>query len=173
MAISTVIAGAYTSTLAAAAMGFTQDGFTISRVNHQEEINQTDLYAKTLIDTIYQGGDTFVQTIARVMSVASHVAFWPFIAASGTYSDVGTLWTAAAPIATLGSGKALSLVLTVVANTPAASAADPTSLTASKALIAPGYNTDILFSSRSRTVPIRFVCLPTDTAGTGTSFTAT
>ena len=179
MAISTVVAGAYTSTLLSLALGFTQDGFSIQRVNHQEEINQSDIYGRTLLDAVYMGADTYIQTTCRTSTQGSRSAFWPFIAFAGTWTELGQIYSTAHPIGTLAtSNSTASLALTAVANTPAATTADPATLTASKCALAPNFNGELLLSSRARSIPIRFALYPTDAGGsvvptTGTVFTAT
>lgn len=143
----------------------TRNGFTLSAENKVEVINQTDLYGDTIIDLVYRGRDTYLQWVAKVWQNANPTLWWPWGA------TIGTIWTAAAPIARLGSSVAQSLVLTSVANTPAAAA--PASLTASKAIIAPNFNAELSFDSRCRDVPMRMLCLPTDSTGTGTSVSVT
>ena len=179
MAISTVVAGAYTSTWAGTALGFTQDGFSVQRVNHQEEINQSDIYGRTLLDAVYMGADTYIQTTCRTSNSGSRGASWPWGGAA-TWSGLGTIYTTALPIGILGTNASISgsIVLTAVANTPAATTADPATLTASKGAVAPNFNMELLLSSRARSIPIRFALYPTDAGGTvvpttGTVFTAT
>lgn len=65
-------------------------------------------------------------------------------------------------IARLASNLAMSMVLTAVAGTPAASS--PASLTAPRTIIEPGFNIGLLFNSKLRQVPVRFVNLPNDSA---------
>lgn len=158
MAIETVVAGAYTGTWNSIAIGMTRNGFTLSAEGKQEVINQTDLYGDTIIDLVYRGRDTYLEWVAKVWRNASPTLWWPWGA------TIGTIWTVAAPIARLGSAVAQSLVLTAVANTPAAS--KPATLTASKAILAPGFNASLLFDSRCRDVPLRMLALPTDDAVT-------
>lgn len=137
--------------------GFTQNGYTLSRENHQELINESDLYGETIIDTVYRGGDTFIQFISRVYKAGSLTPWWPWGA------NIGELWNTVGvtPISRLGSVVASgfsAFVLTAVVATPAA--ASPATLTAPLAILAPGYNTELLFDSRARNVPIRLLCLP-------------
>jgi hypothetical protein len=157
------VAGAYTATYAAADVGFTQDGYKLSRENKVEVINKTDLYGDTIIDMVYRGGDTFIQFLSRVYKQGSITPWWPW----GV--DIGTIWDTNAPappvadipqggpIAMLASSIASAFIMTAVANTPAAAA--PATLSA-VAILAPGYNTELLFDSRCRNVPIRLLLLP-------------
>jgi len=72
---------------------------------------------------------------------------------------VYTMHTTAAPAGRLASDIAKALVLTAVANTPAA-AGGPATLTGAKAIIAPGFNTKQLFESRLRKIPVKMQFLP-------------
>jgi hypothetical protein len=82
---------------------------------------------------------------------ATIVAAWP-------WGSLGTMGT----IARLASNIASSLVLSAVAGTPAAGT--PASLTAARSIIEPGHNLSLLFNSKLRKVPARFVNLPSDSA---------
>ena len=46
-------------------------------------------------------------------------------------------------------------------------------LTASKSILAPDYNAELLFAPSARNVPIRLALLPSETGGTVTAFALT
>lgn len=143
------------ATYAGVNTGFTQSGYTLSRENKVELINESDLYGDTIIDMVYRGGDTFVTFLSRVYKAGSITPWWPW---ADTFPDnIGALWDAGSPIAQLASSVASLFSMTAVAATPAV--ASPATLTG-KAILAPGYNTELLFDSRCRNVPIRLLFIP-------------
>lgn len=106
-----------------------------------------------------------IETECRVYSTATKAALWVWA------STFGNTYAAATPIAQLASGLSASLVLTTVANTSAAT--NPASLTASKSILSPDQNFQVIFNSVDRTVPLRWDVLTTDSAGTGSLFATT
>lgn len=122
---------------------------TLECVNHAEVVNNTDAYGKTTIDAIYQGGDWFAQMTCIEYRAGSIGAVWPF-GQLGVLGVIGRLYYASI---------ASSLVLTAIAGTPAA--ASPATLTATKAVIAPGFSSRWLFGPTLRKIPLRFQLLPT------------
>lgn len=165
MAISTVIAGAYGTTYNSVSVGMTVDGFRLSITSKAEQIDKSDTYGDTLLDLVYRGGNYFVDFTCRIYAAGATTPFWPW------GSTIGTICTSAAPIGRLGTAVASSLVMTATASTPAA--ATPATLTASKSILAPDYNAELLFDSRARNVPIRLALLPSETTGTVTVFALT
>jgi hypothetical protein len=165
MAIVAPVAGAYTGTWNAVALNYTRQGFNIGMVQKAERVEETDLYGETLIELIYRGAAVTVDTICKVYANALRAVFWPW---TGT---LGAVYTAALPIAQLGSAQTAALVLTSVANTPAAST--PATLTVGKAILSPGQNMAIIFNSMLREVPMRWDALLSDAAGTGSLFACT
>jgi hypothetical protein len=84
-------------------------------------------------------------------AAGARAAFWPYNASFGVLGQAGVL----------ASTYAAALVMTAVAGTNAT----PASLTFNKAVIAPGFSTRLLFGSRLRNVPIRFLMLPYEATG--------
>ena len=164
MALDTLIAGAYTATFNAVSVGITRQGFELSMTGKHEMIDESDAFGLTTIDTVYRGGDCFLQWTSRAYKAGSYAPFWPFGA-------LGVISTTAAPISRLGSSIAQATVLTAVANTPAAAA--PATLTASLAILAPNFDGKLLFDSRLREVPVRQQLLPSLSSGTLSWFTTT
>lgn len=133
---------------------------TLEGVNKQEPIGRTDAYGDTTIDTIYKGGDWFASMTCMEYKAGPIAALWPF----GTLGLMGV-------IGRLGYGISTALVLTAIAGTPAASS--PASLTATRAILAPGFNTRLLFGPKLRTVPLRFQLLPYLVGGTSPGWFST
>lgn len=155
-----IIAGAYTSTWNSVATLFTMNGFRLGVDWKSELINQSDIFGETLIDAIFRGADVQISWENRVYAAGSTGPFWPW--GGGT---MGKIFTPAIPISYTARSLAQALVLTAVANTPAASS--PTSLTASKALLSPQFRAELLFDSKARSVPISMQLYPYEGGTTG------
>lgn len=158
----TIIAGPYTGTYNAVDVGFTLDGFKYSNDYAAEMINQTDLFGEMLIDMIYRGGNARLSYTSRSYKAGSIGPFWP-------WGALYTMFTTAAPIARTARSVAQAFVLTSVANTPAA--ATPATLTATKAILAPNTQGELLFDSKIRQVPVSLLLLPYEGAS-GTAIVA-
>jgi hypothetical protein len=164
MAIESPVAGHYTGTYNAVGVGYTTNGFELEQTVKQEVINDTDAYGESTIDWIYRGGDCYLMWASKVYKAGSIAPFWP-------WGALGVMLTSAAPMGRLASAVATAMVLSAVANTPAAST--PASLTASKSLLAPNQSGKLLYTSKLREVPVRLQILPTEASGTVTWFTMT
>lgn len=149
MPLATIIAGRYSATWNALACGLCKDdGFRLIESPKEQQINRTDAYAQTLVETVYQGVDwSAVFTLIEWGAAAIPTIMSPW----GTFGTIGT-------IATLGSAHAKPLVLTSTAGTPAATA--PATLTAMLAKLSQQANVEINFTSAGREVPIRLDLLP-------------
>lgn len=161
MAVDTFVAGAYTSTYNAVAVGIQKEGFELQKEFRGEEIAESDVFGESLIDFIHRGMRVYLQFEGLAYKAGSITPFWPW----GALGLVGV-------VARLASNVAAAHVLTATAGTPAA--ASPATLTASKAILAPNNPASLLFNSKLRTVPIRLALLLYDTgAGAYGCFTTT
>ena len=151
MALGTFVGGRYSSTLNSVDLGLTRDGYTLVIVPKGEMVAQSDAYAQTLLDYFFAGCDASVVLDSLEYKAGPIAAIWPW----GTIGAMGI-------IARLASAIATSLVLSSTSGTPAASS--PATLTATRAIIAPGTNISLLYTSKLRMVPIRFDLLPSDSA---------
>ncbi len=147
MPLGTFVVGAYTGTFDSVALGITDEGYELSWEPRLEAIQKSDVYGDAMIDTIYRGVDYFCQTEFMEYKAGP-------IDAALTFAALGVVGV----IGRLGSNEAEPLVLTATTGTPAAAA--PASLTAPLAILAPGSNPRMQFNSRLRTIPVRFVLLP-------------
>lgn len=158
-----MLAGAYTVTYNGTGVGiFEGDGGvpTIVATYHSEPVANTDKYGKKLITAFHLGSDwEFMGTILE-WKAGSKAALFPF----GTLGIDGV-------IARDYYDLASALVMTAVTGTPAATAADPATLTASKAIVPPGFSTRIPFGPTLRKFPLRLALLPT--GGSAGNFTLT
>ena len=168
MSIASVIAGAYTGTWNSVALNYTRRGFNLNFRQMEERIEETDLYGRSFIDAIYQGGGVTVDTICRVWGVGPAAALWPWT------GSMGEIYNSTFPIAQNARSVAKALILTGVANTPATtdtaqSTAQINTFTASLTMIAPE-QLQVVLNSQGREAPLRFDLLVSDSAGTGTLF---
>lgn len=170
MALAFFVAGAYTSTYNAVAIGPTDSGFEINHEVKQENIDRSDVYGETLLDYVWRGGNVTCDFTTKTVGTgagnySNMTILWPFGATPYT------LMAAATPIGRLASAIASAFVMTSTANTPAA--ATPASITSPSAIIAPSYNTKLLYDSRLRQLPLRLQFLPTLNTGVITFATTT
>lgn len=169
MSILQVVSGPFDATYAGAVMGFTRRGFDVQFMNHAEPINETDTYARSLLDAVHQGGDCTIHAIYRIWSQAVADMMNPF---SKTNASLGEL-DGGVSIGDLYSNLADELILDAVLGTPAA-ASFPSSITAEKAIIAPNSGVSFTLTSMAREVPIALALLPYGPdAGPNTWFTMT
>ena len=165
MPLGEFVAGRYSATYDSANVGVTKDpGYELQQGSKAEMIDDTDAWAKSLIDWVYQGGDVNLQFTSREYLSGALTAFWP-------YGSLGVMATTAAPIGRLASDLAKAMVLTAAANTPAA--AKPATLTGSLALLAPNFDARLLFYPKLREVPVRLALLPSVSTGTARWFSTT
>lgn len=143
-----------------------RQGYELEVTPKFELIDESDAYGMSVIDAIQRGADVFVQWNSREYKAGPIAAVWGSL--TGT---AGQLATTAAPIGRLASDMSQALVLTSTANTPAASV--PATLTATKALVANGWSTKLLFDSRLREVPMRMQFYPYTSGGGVVWFTQT
>ncbi len=101
-------------------INLTEDGWR-SRIRIlEEEISRSDAYGRSLIDTVFQGcrgvvTTTFIEWRASMLKMS-----YPWVVVAPLGSTKWIVVNATAAMGRLGSDNAGSLVLTAVANTPAA-----------------------------------------------------
>lgn len=151
-----IIAGQYTVTYNAVATGifFGDDGMpTVSQAIAAQMIDRTDAWGDTAIDGIYRGGNWFFNGVFLEYRSGTKSLFWPPHATIGRLGVIGRrLFDMSA-----------ALVMTAIAGTPAS--AEPATLTASKAILDPGFTSSLKFGPMTRVVPIRLRLFPYDTGG--------
>lgn len=155
-----IIAGPYLGSYNAVNLGFTVEGYRYSYEWFAENIEQSDLYGRTLIDMIFLGGNASISYRSRTYSAAD-------LGPPSPWGPLGVLFTAARPISQTARSAAKAFILTATANTPAA--ATPATLTAALAILAPQSRVELLFDSKSREVPVTLNLLPYESAVDGTA----
>lgn len=152
----TLIAGGYTATYGGTALGmFEGDGGlpTLQHSNAAEEIRNTSVYGKSMIDGVYQGANWNMSMTCMEYKSGPLAAFWPYNATLGQMGTIGVLLYSLAA----------AVVLTAIAGTSAA--ATPATLTASKCILQVGFLPQILYGPRLRTLALRFQLLPYTSGG--------
>lgn len=161
-----LIAGAYTASFGGSALGLFEGDAGLPVMEHSmvaEDVGNTSLYGKTVIDSLQQGGNVFFAfTCLEAYLSAVKSAFWPY------HSTLGRL---PAAMGALLYDSSAALVLTAVAGTPAATS--PATVTSSKCILAPGFNTRWVFGPTLRKVPIRLRAYPYSSGGNSCWWTVT
>lgn len=160
----TFIAGEYTVSFNSVSLGILEGDSGLPSLEHTmaaEMIANTSSFGKTPLDGIFQGGSYFMPMTCLEYKAGPISAFWPY---HGTLGRIGT-------IGTLLYAMSSALVLTATAGTPAASS--PATLTASRAFLAQGFASRIIFGPTLRKVPLRFQLLPFTSGGNPVVFTTT
>lgn len=155
MALGEFLAGRYSGAYNAQDVGATRQGYDLELQPKEEVLNESDVWGLSTFDWIIRGADWFLQYESIEYKAGSLACF---LTPYGGSANMGLLMNAALPIGRRASDTALALVLTDTDGTPAAT--KPATLTAPKALLAPGYPVHILFDSRLRKVPVRLQFLP-------------
>jgi hypothetical protein len=175
VALDTFVAGRMSATYNANDVGITRDGYGLTLDTEAEDIGETDAWGLSVIDSVYRGGNCFLQFTSVAYKTGSLQAFWPYGGALAGPGVLGVLHDAnqATPlaIAQLASNIAKAFVLTATAGTPAAAA--PATLTATFALLARNAQGVLRFSSKLRDVPVRLRCYPFTSGGITRFFTTT
>ncbi len=159
---SSLVAGAYTSAYTPAsgspnALGITRDGWIPTFAIHEDRVEKSDQYGNSLIEKFYLGARAGLScTFMEWNSFVTGMLF-PYSTFVSTGAGKFIVANAASPIGQAASSKAGSLVLTVVANTPAA--AKPATVT--YGLISPVNERDMswTYDARHRTMSASFECL--------------
>lgn len=144
------IAGRYTATWNALAIGQTADGIRLTHSLFSQLITG-DGYASSPQDAVHQGAEASVQmNLIEYDTAALQTIKWPVSATKWNMGVVGQTH--------VGSALAKELILTAVANTPAA--ATPATITAAKTILHEGFPVEVLFAPALRTIPIRLRIYP-------------
>jgi hypothetical protein len=151
-----ILAGEYTLSYNAIALGIFEGDAglpTLMQTNKGEMVAKTSKYGMSTLDGFYQGADWFAQFTCMEYLAGTLAAWWPFNPVRGVMGIIARrYYDMSAP-----------LVLTAVAGTPAAG--NPNTLTAARAILAQGYNTQLLYGPTLRKLPIRQQLFPYNVGG--------
>ncbi len=165
MALGVFAAGPYsalatTPTQSAGAVGLLQDGWTVEWTILEEELDKTDAYARTLIETFHQGLRCFINAIFHEWKAVELRLLTPYanmLPVAATRMDAGIPGTQ-------GSDQASSIVLTALAGTPAATVG-PVTATFPKVKQSGNVNVNALFGPEKRQTPYRGHIFPLYSSG--------
>lgn len=161
-----VVSGPYTGDYNSVDLGVQVEGYRLALEYLGKPINQTDLYGETMIDFVKMGLNGRIQWRSWKYDPQAAGPLTPF----GTV--FGQVLAAANPMGASARNAAAALTLTAVANTPTATT--PASLTASKAILAPGTTVERLFGTEPTQTPITMQLLPYEsTSNVASLFTTT
>lgn len=142
------VAGPYTGTYNSLSLGITEEGFDLDQVFFQEIVRGDNLGSGAQ-DGVYRAGDAFISFVGEEFNLIRTSAVINPYAALGVIGQVGRLAT----------DLAMNITLTVVAGTPAA-ALGFASLSATKSILAEGFNLKTTLSTRLRKSPLRLQLFP-------------
>jgi hypothetical protein len=154
----TFIVGQYTVMWNSTALGIMQGEQGQPTLEYQPKgkpIQSSDAWGQTTIDVIYLGADVFMSFTCMEYEAGTQAAWWPW-GSLGILGVIGRLYF---------DDLAQTLLLTDVTGTPAETF--PATFTANKAILAEGFNTQLLFGPDLRVLPIRQRLLPYDTDSMG------
>jgi hypothetical protein len=149
------ISGPYLSTFNALPMGTqNDDGFNLSVQYQGQEINATDAYGLTLVESIWRGMNWRVRLRGLEANKTGLLALLQMFGQSGANTTLTPQLTA---IGDRWSNYCKTLLLTAILGNPPTM---PQTLTALSAGLAPGQTTDMLLTSKMREIPLELILLP-------------
>jgi hypothetical protein len=161
-----IIAGPYSATYNAKALGNTQQGFTLSHEFFKQLIT-ADATGDAPVDAIYRGRAQFCEfELIEATSAGVADLIDPYADVLGTPLTMGTIgkfdvgWASGAGC----TGLTKSLVLTKISG----SCATPTTVTLPLSILAEGYPVRLLHGTGLRSVPIRLRIYPSAAGVFGT-----
>lgn len=167
MGLGTFVPGVFAGTYNGTTLGLTtSEGWRLKWRDSVKKINDTNAYGDTLIDGIYRGkqGVQLLVTVKEWNSIVK-AAIWPWSVPATPVFD-GKL----GQIGQLMSDAAKAIVLTPEANSPAATVGSNT-FTASKAILSPDNDIELLMGPDERDIPLLFDLLLYDDTGVKRFFT--
>jgi hypothetical protein len=145
-------------------LGQVNGGITIEHFMNKQLITG-DNYGQTPQDAVNQGAECFMEFVCMEYdNNALHLAMWPYqtdLATPPAHAPYGTLGVTGQT--DVGSGMATNLVLTAVTGTPARpviASGTPSSITATRAVLAEGFPVRLLYAPALREIPLRFRLYP-------------
>lgn len=145
-----LICGGYTLSWHSNPLGMFEGDSGLPQLEHStaaEEIGNTSVYGRSVIDGIYLGANWFATMTCLEYITGTKDAFWP-------YATMGRMGT----IGVLQFSISQALVMTAISGTSASST--PATLTATNTLLANGFTTRLFYGPTLRKVPLRFRLFP-------------
>jgi len=123
-------------------------------------VTNTDAYGDSDVDGVYRGMNVWYEATLAEYKPGTVRPVAPF----NSFNATGNVNFAMGVVGRLDTDLAQTLVMTVVAGTPAATAASPTTLTAALAILDANFNVEWFFGPRYRKTPFRAKLYPATTA---------
>ena len=164
---ATAITGPYHGSWSGEYLGATEDGFEVEHTFYSEPVRGDNL-GDSIQDEILRGADVYVNftlieygkaAIVEGGGASTGSIHWPTAASGFNGAGDGKVGVIGDVLSDYGD----SLVLTALANTPAA--ASPASVTFPGAVLARNFPVRVLYASRLRRIPMRMIALPTGVSG--------
>ena len=161
------ISGPYHGSWSGEYIGATEDGFEVEHTFFSEPIRGDNL-GDSIQDEVLRGADVYVNFTLIEWLKAGAVESTGQAGSSIHWATANSGFNGAGDgkVGVIGdvlSEYADSLVLTAVANTPAAAA--PASITFLGAILARNFPVRVLYASRLRRIPMRMIALPSGVSG--------
>jgi hypothetical protein len=157
------VAGGYTATWNALALGQAAQGY---RLSHQffKRIITGDSMAESPQDAVYRGAEMHLQcNLIEYMEAGIATIMWPY----GNYLTMGAVGRLDVQ-AVNNTPSVKQMVFTAVAGTPAATALSPATLTLPKCILAEGFPVELLMAPDLKEVPLRMRIYPSEAGVFGT-----
>lgn len=149
------ISGPYLAVWNALPMGTQQDdGFVVSAQHQGQEINATDAYGMTLVESIWRGMNWRLRLRGLEFNKTGLLSLLQMFGQTGANTTLTPQLTA---IGDRWSNYCKTLLLTAILGNPPTM---PQTLTALTAGLAPGQMTEFMMTSKMREAPIEMVLLP-------------
>ena len=148
------ISGPYVGLFNAQALGVqNDDGFQLLCTLQGQEVNETDAYGLTLVEAIYRGQNWR----CRLRGLEWKSGLLNILQMFGQSGAVTTLTPVLQNIGDRWSKFCQTLVLTAILGNPPST---PATITSTNAGFAPQYQTEFMFTSKVRELPLELVFLP-------------
>lgn len=181
MPLGTFVAGRYsasydpTGATTAADLGLAEKGYELQVTYKKELITDTDAYAQTPVDAIYQGSEVFLQSTFKEWKAGILNAIFPYQSiADGVFLPFGPTGAQSFHLGVIGrldTNIDGILILTSTTATPAA--LSPATLTATHSMFAENFDIRAMFGPTLRKPPARWRIYPYIPATVPVFFTAT
>lgn len=149
------ISGPYLGTFNALTLGTqNDDGFVVSAQHQGQEINASDAYGMTLVESIWRGMNWRARLRGLEFNKTGLLSLLQMFGQTGANTTLTPQLTA---IGDRWTNYAKTLLLTAILGNPPAM---PQSLTALSAALAPGQTTEFMMTSKMREMPIDMVLFP-------------
>jgi hypothetical protein len=141
------------------------DGYILGATFQGQEVNESDAYGLTLVEAIWRGVNWRIRLRGLEWNKTGLLGSMQMFGQTGSTS---TLTPTLANIGDRWTKYCQTLLLTAILGNPPSI---PQTLTATNAGLAPQSNTEMMFTSKLRELPLEFVLLPYASGGSASANT--